>query len=258
MSELAERQRNHLRAVTAWAARMRETLGPLMLANGDRVHFRPSSTGVGMIGLLPDRPQRGKSGLRNLERIAQDFEQLFVAHCRDVPHGRLTGEKALQSYLIRNAYGHGRRLACLNEASATTNATVDLIFVTDEIPVPIQQGKLVCDILAFRSESNCIVPVLLELKDDRMLTRLVEQVENYAALIDEHVGVYSELFSAVLGEALSLTAPCEKWIVWPSAGAGRDSREEELLRRGIRLVGYRLAGDGFQFSVGQGVEAEMP
>jgi hypothetical protein len=237
---------------------MRETLGPLMLANGDRVHFRPSSTGVGMIGLLPDRPQRGKSGLRNLERAARDFEQLFGAHCRDVSQGRITGEKALQSFLIRNAYGHGRRLACLNEASATTNAPVDLVFVTDEIPVPAEQGKIVCDILAFRAEGDRGVPVLLELKDDRMLTRLIAQVESYAALIDEHVDLYSELFSAVLGEALSLTGPCEKWIVWPSAGAGRDPREEELLARGVRLVGYRAAGDGFQFSVGQGVAAEVP
>ena len=37
-----------------------------------------------MVGLLPDRPQRGKSGLTNPERVAQDFEMLFNTHCRNV------------------------------------------------------------------------------------------------------------------------------------------------------------------------------
>lgn len=253
MNELAVRQRTHLKAVAAWAAQTREALGALMFTNGDRVHFRPSSSGVAMVGLLPERPQRGKSGLRDLGRVARDFEQLFAAHCRDVPHGRVTGEKALQSFLIRDAYAHGRHLACLNEASATTGAPVDLVFVADEIAVPTERGKTVCDVLAMRTEGARRVPVLIELKDDRMLKRLIEQVEGYAALINEHLDVYSELFSAVLGECLSLTGRCEKWIVWPSAGAGRDPREEELLPRGIRLVAYRAAGDGFHFSMGQGV-----
>ncbi|HEX6242480.1 MAG TPA: hypothetical protein VFZ61_16320 [Polyangiales bacterium] len=253
MNELADRQRTHLKAVAAWAARARETLGAIMLTHGHQVHFRPASGGVAMIGLLPERPQRGKSGLCDLRRVARDFEQLFAAHCRDVPHGRITGEKALQSYLIRDAYAHARHLACLNEASSSTDEPVDLVFVTDEIWIPTAQGNLVCDVLALRCDGARRVPVLIELKDHRMLTRLIAQVQGYAALINAHLDAYSELFSAVLGEPVSLTGPCETWIVWPSAGAVTDPREAELLRHGIRLVGYRPAGDGFHFRVGRGL-----
>ncbi len=95
--DLRDLQRQRLKATIEWARKVRTTLEPLLDAHGDRVHFRPSSTGVAMVGLLPDRPQRGKSGLTNLARVVADFEPMFTAHCRDVEHGRVTGEKALQS-----------------------------------------------------------------------------------------------------------------------------------------------------------------
>jgi hypothetical protein len=87
-----------------------------------------------MIGLLRERPQRGKGGFRNLERLAQDFDLLFAKYCQDIPQGRVTGEKALQSFLIADAYQNGRRLASMNAAARATTDPVDLVFVTDEIP----------------------------------------------------------------------------------------------------------------------------
>ena len=81
------------------------------------VHFRPSSTGVAMVGLLPERPQRGKSAILNLERVVAEFESLFSAHCVQIEQGRVTGEKALQSFLIRDAQTHGGWLRTINEAS---------------------------------------------------------------------------------------------------------------------------------------------
>jgi hypothetical protein len=81
-----------------------------------------------MIGLLPERPQRGKSGIRGLLRLADDFDALFAEHCVQVEHGRVTGEKALQSWLIRDAQAHDGDLAGLNVASRATSAPVDLVF----------------------------------------------------------------------------------------------------------------------------------
>jgi hypothetical protein len=81
---------------------------------------------------------------------------MFDTHCRSVDQGRVTGEKALQS------------------------------FVTDEISLPLGNGKIVCDIVALRRDGGRSTPVLIELKDTRQLTRLVEQVDGYAALIDLH------------------------------------------------------------------------
>jgi len=193
-------QRRRLEANISWATKLRSHLQPILEAHGDRVHFRPSSTGVAMVGLLPDRPQRGKSGLRDLSRVAADFETLFPAHCKDIDQGRITGEKALQSWLIRDAYTHDRKLDAINKASANTNDAVELVFVTDEISLPIESGKVVCDILALRVDDGRSAPVLLELKTDRMLKRLVEQVESYAALIDEHQALFAELHGALLGK----------------------------------------------------------
>lgn len=204
-----------------------------------------------MVGLLHDRPQRGRSGLRDLGRVARDFDALFTKHCVEVEQGRETGEKALQSFLIREAYTHGRRLASINEASAATNDPVDLVFVTDEISLPLDEGKIVCDVLALRRDRGRSTPVLLELKDARMLTRLVEQVEGYAALVDAHADLFAELFGALLGESVRFDAPTEKWIVWSAAGDGPDPREAELRARGIRVVGYVERGGGaYEMRVG--------
>src|SRR5450432_2464866 len=172
-----EHQRERLRRTIEWARRIRAELQPLLDAHGERVHFRPSSTGVAMVGLLPDRPQRGRSGLTNLRSVSEGFDATFDAHCGNVAQGRVTGEKALQSHLIREAQASGRRLASLDEASAATEDPVELWFITDEISLPTATGKMVCDILAHRRDGGRSTPVLIELKDSRQLTRLVEQVE---------------------------------------------------------------------------------
>ncbi len=240
--DIKDEQRRRLQATITWARRIRAELQPVLDAHGDRVHFRPSSTGVAMVGLLPDRPQRGKGGLRDLARVASDFEAMFTAHCRDIEQGRITGEKKLQSWLIRDAYTHGRRLDAINTASARTNDPVELVFITDEISLPTDTGKIVCDILALRVDHMRSTPVLMELKDSRMLTRLVEQVEGYAGLVDEHADLFADLFGALLGHNVKFDGPTEKWIVWPQAGDGVDPREVELGVRGIRVVGYREDG----------------
>lgn len=252
--DLRERQRRHLEAVASWAERIRTTLDPILEAHAGRVHFRPGSKGVAMVGLLPDRPQRGKSGLRDLHRVARDFDTLFAQHCRDVEQGRVTGEKALQSWLIAEAHMNARRLVSINAASKATSDPVELVFVTDEIPVPVDSGKIVCDILALRVDGGRSTPVLLELKDARMLTRLVKQVDDYAALMQDHVESFEKLYATVLGEPVKFDRPTEKWIVWPSAGHGVDPREAELAEQGIRVVAYReREAGGYEFGVGRGV-----
>jgi hypothetical protein len=205
-----------------------------------------------MVGLLHDRPQRGKSGITNTDRLVSNFEAMFAEHCRDVEQGKPTGEKALQSFLIRESYRNGRRMMPINVASARTNEPVELVLVTDEIPLPVPDGKTVCDVLALRRASGRSTPVLLELKDDRMLTRLVEQVECYSALMDEHATLFADLFGALLGEVVRFDGPTEKWIVWPAAGVEKDPREDELAGKRIRVVGYTEENGVYDVRVGRG------
>lgn len=140
---LEQDQRERLQKITGWGRRIRETLQPVLDLHGNRVHFRPSSGGVAMVGLLPDRPQRGRSKIGNLDRLVEPavFEAMFGTHCRDITHGRVTGEKALQSFLIREAYTNGRHLVSINDASLSSDEPVSLTFVTDEIALPVAGGK---------------------------------------------------------------------------------------------------------------------
>jgi hypothetical protein len=143
-----DRQHTHLGAVIVWAEKLRAKLQPLLDANGHRVHFRPASGGVTMVGLLHHRPQRGIGGLRDLDQLVADFEVLFAKNCADIPQGRGTDEKELQSYLIREARRNGRHIEPLNAAFRGAGSPVDLVFITDEIPLPGDGEKTVCDILA--------------------------------------------------------------------------------------------------------------
>lgn len=248
-------QIRRLQATIEWATRLRSSLQPLLDVHGARVHFRPGSSGVAMIGLLPDRPQRGKSGLRNLGAVVSGFDAMYATHCRNIEQGRVTGEKALQSFLIRESFKSGRKLSAINEASKLTDEPVELTFVTDEIPLPRADGKIVCDILALRRDGSRKTPVVLELKDDRLLSRLIEQVEGYSLLVDEHSELFGRLFGALLGEEVRFDGPAEKWIVWPAAGVGKDPREDDLAKRGIRVVSYIERDGGFQFRVGRAARA---
>jgi hypothetical protein len=243
-------QARRLEQTITWAQKIRRLLSSVIDQHGDRVHFRPSSTGVSMIGLSHTRPQRGKSGFTNIERLASDFETLFEEHCVDIDQGRETGEKALQSFLIRDAYTHGRVMHAINVASLETTAPAELTFVTDEISLPLEGGKIVCDLLALRREGPRAIPALLELKDSRMLSRLVEQVESYAKLIDTHADLFARLYSELLGTKVQFDAPTEKWIVWPGPVDEREPRETELATRGIRTVTYAQRGEEYRLRVG--------
>jgi hypothetical protein len=237
-------QRDHLRQVVGWAEKLRGQLGPLLVTQGHRVHFRPTSQGVTMVGLLHDRPQRGHGPFKDLGRLATDFEAIFRQHCEDIPQGRGTSEKELQSHLLREAYQDGRRLRSLRNVGLG-----DLVFITDEIPMP-GDTRMVCDLLALRrDEQGRQIPVVIELKSERALTRLIEQVTGYASLVDLHATLFAQFFAALLGQPVAFTGPCEKVIVWPAvAGGGPEPRRDELAAQGVSVAGYRQEGERFAFT----------
>ena len=230
----------------------------------DRVHLRPVSDGVTIVDLDPKRPQLGhrlsKSELACLRAGGSQADNM-INKFKDGPKPkRPTPEKELQSYLIREAYGNGRKMASLNESSQRTDAPVELTFITDEIfvlAVPVKESKrgIGCDLLAFRDTDKGRVPVLLELKSERALKKLIEQVEKYSSIIDEHPDHFAKLYSTLLGEGKTVpfAGPCEKWVVWPArpgTDGSRDKHEKEFADHGIRLVCYVQDGQSFRFGVG--------
>lgn len=213
------------------------------------VHFRPASNGITMVSLHAERPQRGKSGYQ-AERLSANFEAEFSKYCVEIEQGRPTPEKRLQSYLIANAYRNGRHMQALQACLAPTEDTA-LYFVTDEIALWSEDKRVVCDLLAINQRPDGIAPVLIELKSERHMTRLVEQLDSYTALLWHHRANFEQIFSALLGREIRFKFPPEKWLVWPSALETADRREAELLLKGIRVVGYREAPEGFTFAVGR-------
>jgi len=246
-SGIVSTQREHLAHVTRWAETIRRELGSILERESGRVHFRPSSRGVAMVGLLPERPQRGKSGLRNLHRVATDFETLFQAHCVDVAQGRPTPEKSLQASMTAAAYRHERRILPLCVDGR------DTVFVADELALPQEGGgRIVCDFLALRrGPGGYCRPAVIELKSARQLSRLVEQVRDYAACVEQLSDEFAALYSAVLGEEIVFDGPPECWVVWPEHGASVDPREDELCQHRVRVVGYRAKDDEYEFRVGR-------
>jgi hypothetical protein len=242
-----DKQQATLKRIIEWATKTRELLTPLIDAHVGSVHFRPSSTGVAMVGLAPDRPQRGYRSA-NLSRLIRDFDLLFAEHCRDVPQGRLTPEKALQSFLIRDAYEHGRRMSALADAARAAGRRADFTFVTDELALPLARGKIVCDVLALRRDSGRSTPVLIELKTVRDLKRITAQLE-YGSLMNEHAELFATSYSAMLGEKVVFDGPVEKWIIWPRPKRTTDRRTAELAASGIQVFGYSEHEGSYDFRV---------
>ena len=156
--------------------------------------------------------------------------------------------------MIAQAYQNHRRMVSLNKAAEATASPVELVFVTDEIAMPTTgdgKGRIVCDILALRAAEDGLVPVIIKLKTERQLKRLVEQVTDYAALVDRHADLFAELCAATFGAPAGTVAPCEKWVVWPVKGEALDPKEGELAAAGIRVVGYEQTNGGYNFRVGE-------
>jgi hypothetical protein len=236
---LAERQAARLDAILPWAERVGE-LRDVWCPGTQHVHLRPSGTGIRIIDLHPSRPQLDRGKLACLATAREDFLRLVTQSRRDAP-GRSTPEKSLQSWLMREAYAADRRLAHLAR---------DITLVTDEQRFPTQGKDVVCDFLAVRTSKHGTAPVVIELKPARLMSRLVEQVQAMAAVVDAHRERFGRLFSAFLGRPVVLDLPSERWIVWPAAaGHSTDPQASHLNGLGISLASYTEAGNSFTFDI---------
>lgn len=245
----------YLRQTSNWAQAIRDDLGVLQDREAHRVQFRPSTTGVTMVGLLPDKPQLGKS-YRSTSKVVNNFEEEFRKHCNGAPPRRLTPEKQLQSFLVADALVHRRHMNVLNKASGETDAETDLILLTDELVIPSVRGDQRLDILALRRHPGGHRLVLIELKSERAMKELLRQTAEYAEFLMDHPDALSRLATAILGEHVAVNLPPEKWIVWPQEGEREDPREAELLRERVRTVGYRQTRDVFSFRVGNAPDGQ--
>ena len=124
-------QRDGLNQTIEWAKKIEVELTEVRESWLGEVHFRPTSKGVTLISLHPDRPQLGEH-FESMKILKKKFEEKYQIHCVDRAPKKRTPEKRLQSFLIANAYRNARRL--MNLEGGCDGA--ELFFVTDELPLP--------------------------------------------------------------------------------------------------------------------------
>jgi hypothetical protein len=231
------RQAARLEEILPWA-RLAGALRGIYRPGEQLVHLRPSGRGIRLVDLHPDRPQLDRGLIARHDGAAEKLHELLAVTQVGSP-GRATPEKRLQSWLLTEAYRANGTVASL---------APDLLLVTDEQRLPVaDEGDCVCDLLGVRGTA----PVVIELKSARQMTRLIEQLRVVASVVDAHRPRFADLFGAVLGRAVTLDRPCERWLVWPAApGHVVDPRGDELARQGIQVVSYTAADDGYGFTIG--------
>jgi len=230
--------------MATWASRIQATLGDVLLAHGHEVMFRPGSEGIAMVSLQRDRPQRGKSRIRNVAGLARNFEAQYRKYCVDIDQGRPTPEKRLQSYLVSHAQSNGHHLTALESVSGLS----PVLFVCDEVKLPTREGPRICDLFAVTGNGDGTwTPLIVELKSRRAMKELQEQLQVFAALVDAHSGRFGDLASAVLNQTITLCGPCRKWLVWPSDTRSPDRRTDDLKAKEILCVGYDELDGRYEF-----------
>ena len=147
------------------------------------IHLRPTQDRVSYVSINSNSPQtRAK-----LKKIGDQEKWESVAP------GRSTPEKKLQSWLLRNVYQNGRRMAAIEEIvkqKIESSREIAVFFVVDEIAIYYDGNKrAVCDLLALRREtksdgSYLWIPMQIELKTKRHPDRLVNQLE-YSKLFEQ-------------------------------------------------------------------------
>lgn len=187
----------------------------------NEVHFRASLNSFSLISLSKKRPELGIKCNYKSYNLTNDLKSLILADIKkinDKKNGRLTPEKELQSWIIKYALNNKGRLP-FNE---------EIHFITSELAIMNKEGKkIVNDILGYNKKTNQLC--IIELKSDRLLTRLIEQVDNFEQIILENTTFFNELLflnDIKFSNSFSII----KIVVWPY---NNTSPKKELKKVGI-------------------------
>ncbi len=198
------------------AKRINDENHDLFLKENDEVHLRGNLKSMSLISINRDKPELGFSAITKEETVFQKMEKLKL---KDIPQ-RSTPEKSLQSYIIKHAL----------LSNYVLPFGKNIKFVTSEIAIIKDNKRIVNDILGFDQDNQlCII----ELKSDRHMTRLKEQVDNFENVVKDEA--YIEFFYSLLelyGHKWDKES-IQKIIVWPSAkGNGKkfkDSHDNSIV-----------------------------
>ena len=124
----------------------------------------------------------------------------------------------MQATLIRHALMNGMELHGLCDGFA--DVFDDLIFVTDELSA----GDIRADIIALGGRQGRYFPVFIELKANRELERLTEQLTNAREAMKVAGGSFLKLLANATGKPKSdITFDDARFlIIWPGSPSGKE------------------------------------
>lgn len=191
----------------------------------DEAHLRGNIKSMSLISLSKDRPELGFSNLKTEKTITDKLKKL-----KEIELGRATPEKVLQSWIIKNSIQNNHTLPFGN----------NIKFITSEMAIVNDNKRIVNDILGFCNGSLYVI----ELKSDRAMNRLIEQVNNFEKVITSDINLFDDLCKIHGCKWDKKTII--KVIVWPYSKNGKKS-SKILLDKEIIEYGYEEVNDSFRF-----------
>ncbi len=158
-------------------------------------------------------------------------------------------EHRLQAFLIRAALQNEQEFGRFHHLLPMLKNTFDeIIFVTDELAIKPGKGQEErrADIIALGSKDGEFFPVFVELKNDRLLTELKDQLNGASKLIweDERARApFRRFLSAVSGVEIDRirhdAGAARKMLIWPKSASGEEVRRvSEARQEGFLIVDF--------------------
>jgi hypothetical protein len=143
---------------------------------------------------------------------------------------RPTPERVAQAWLIKQAINDDLNL---KPYLGLNDVYEELLFAVDEVSFG---GEGRTDIVAVGVRGGSAYPVLVELKPDRQLTRLIKQLDTYAQKIAEFKPEVQGILEACVGRKVDCSC-IGKMIVWPcSDGEPSQVTMEQCRERNITII----------------------
>lgn len=189
----------------------------------NEVHFRANIHSLSLISISQAKPELGVT-CKNHPDWTSEILRSYIKQVKQLPEPkRYTPEKTLQAWIIKAAQK--------NNGNLPFSDSIKLI--TSELALSNDRGtKTVADIIGFDVRSDQLV--IIELKSERQLKRLIEQVDNFEKIIQDNYTFFENLVA--LHGFNSMDSEIRKAIVWPHR---RTSPLAELKDENIDEFTYR-------------------
>lgn len=185
------------------------------------------------VSLADDSPlsKFAESGACQLATIERHFDKKLEP--KDGQWLEKKRERRLQSRIIQQALSSKRNMLIDSLFGKALERQFDeLIFALDEVSFGDANhtgatDNSRCDLVAVGRIGSDTFPVVIELKSERSLGRLFEQLDDASREIERHQEYFGKLLKALTGISVSI-AEVHKILVWPALVSGHPDKKTTI------------------------------